>query len=101
MRIYEYMNNANDNGNEVVPNFIDHSDCGHFFNPADFSYVGARLSERVYVPSEVTELTRASLKTRCKIAGVMMKLVDEELVQMTNEEIDAIVDIFCNDRNIA
>ena len=100
MKILEYKMDANDNGNEIVPNFINHSDCGHFHNPANFSYVGIALSERVYVPFTVTELTRATLKTRCHTTGIMMELIDEELVQMTNEDINAIIDIFCDDRSI-
>lgn len=101
MKIFEYKNSANEAGNEIVPCFIKNSDCGHFHNPADFSYIGIGLSDRVYVPDSVTELTRASLKTRCYTAGVMMKLVNEVPTQMTNAEIDVVINSFCDGRNIA
>lgn len=105
MELLEYKMDANHEGNEIVPTFISRSDNGHFYNPSNYTYVGSRLSNKVKVPDSVTILTRISLKTRCKIAGVMMKLSDpndpeSQLVQMSNEEIDSVVDAFCNARGM-
>lgn len=105
MELLEYKMDANHEGNEIVPTFVSRSDNGHFFNPSNFTYVGSRLSERVKVPDSVTVLSRADLKTRCKIAGVMMELSDpndpeSELVQMSNEDIDTLIDAFCDARDM-
>ena len=99
MRIYEYKMDSNGQ-NEVVPGCIDHSDCGHFYNPANYTYVGVRFSDKVKVPDTMVELTRAALKVRCKIAGVMMQQVGESQVQMSDSDIDAAVDAFCDARSV-
>lgn len=104
MRIYEYKHDANDCGNEIVPCCISHSDCDHFYNPANHTFIGARLSDRVKVPDTMVELDKAGLLARCKIAGIMMKntgtMEEPVMTQMTDEEIAVIVDEFCAARSI-
>lgn len=100
MELLEYKMDANDFGNLIHPNWIDKTDCGHFYNPDNFTYVGVRLSNKVKVPESVTKLTKEELLIRCKIPGIMVLYVDEQPVQMTDEEIEVIVDQFCLDRNI-
>lgn len=103
--LLEYKMDANDHGNLIVPNWIDHSDCNHFYNENNHTYVGVRLSPLVKVPDSVTKLSKAQLIERLKIPGVMVYIEEVEgetvITQMTDEEIETIANQFCEDRDIS
>jgi len=102
--LLEYKMDANDHGNLIHPNWIDHTDCGHFYNENNHTYVGVRLSPKVKVPDSVAKLTKEQLITRCKIPGIMVNVeVDGEEVivtQMPDLDIEAAINQFCEDREI-
>lgn len=100
MEILEYKNDANNCGNAIVPGFVNPSDCGFFHNPANYTFIGTRLAAWVKVPDSIVKLSRSELKTRNQASGIMMKMVDDEPVQMTEQEINDAVDEWCNARNI-
>lgn len=100
MKALEYKMHANNEGNRMEPYFISKQVNGLYANPADYTMIGLSLGDDIYVPDEVTQLTRAELKTRCYQAGIMMKSVDNAPVQMSEEEIDAAINAFCDEHSI-
>ena len=101
MEILEFKFDANQEGNLVLPGFVNHQDGAYFYNPANHSWIGLRLCAEVKVPDSVVKLTRATLKTRCYASGIMMKEINGEPVQMTQAEIDSAIDAWCDARSIA
>lgn len=104
MKIVEYKRHLI-NGCIVDPEFIH---CGgHFFNPADSTWIGAILDETArlyYVPDGIVELTRATLIQRQQAihaASPFKKLLNPNdphgpRADFTDTDITNLVDDFLN-----
>lgn len=99
----EYKQEANFEGNAVVPGFISKQVNGRFLNESNYSMIGLRLAAWVKVPDSVSQFTRADLITRNRAAGLMKADPNdpEAQVAMSEAECDAASNAFCDEHDIA
>lgn len=99
MPVIEYKFQISETGRNVIPGYVE--DRGHWYNPADHTYVGwvkAEADREYWVPDTIEELTKAELVTRVlgMHAVTPMKVVNdnEEMteVDMTNDQVTATVE---------
>jgi hypothetical protein len=91
MPLVEFMMHAKRNGGHETPSFIRGS--ADYYNPNDNTYVGWVSDQRdFYLPETITILDRDTFCTRyLEVHGnrPFTKLVDDEEVEMTKEEVMA------------
>lgn len=97
MKAIEFKMHCNSEGNRILPYFVAKDKPTAF--ASGHKIIGLPIGDDVYMPTEVLQFTRAELKTRNRAAG-LMKLVDEELVAMSEAECDAATDAFCDAHGI-
>ena len=99
MPVIEYKFQISETGKNVIPGYVE--DRGHWYNPADHTYVGwvkAEADREYWVPDTIEELTKAEMVTRVlgMHAVVPMKAMgdDGEMteVDMTNDQVTAMVE---------
>lgn len=99
MPVVEYKFQISETGRNVIPGYIE--DRGHWYNPADFTYVGwvkAEADREYWVPDTIEELTKSEMVTR--VLGMHatnpMMAVDsdgtETDTQMTDSEVTTMVE---------
>ena len=94
--IIEYML-IREAGKKLAPSWVE--DGGYFSDPDNSTLIGwsPDLANRdYYVPDSVTELTRAELKTRVKAIDAIYPMLDADGNEMSDEDIDARVDAWCD-----
>lgn len=98
--ILEYKMDRSREGILVVPSWVE---CGGFmFNPANKTFVGFSPSVREYkIPDSVTNLTLAQAKTRAQTIHAATPFKDREGVDLTTEQVDAMVDAIVSENDIA
>ena len=100
MPVIEYKFQISETGRNVIPGYVE--DRGHWYNPADFTYVGwvkAEADREYWVPDTIEELTKAEMVTRVlgmHAADPIQKWDDsgDEPVgeDMTNDEVTTMVE---------
>ena len=99
MPVVEYKFQISETGRNVIPGYIE--DRGHWYNPADFTYVGwvkAEADREYWVPDTIEELTKAELVTRVlgmHAVNPMMAMDSDGTMSdtpLTNEEVTADVE---------
>lgn len=97
MAVAEYMLVMNSNGRMEIPGFI--GDRGHWYNPADNTYIGWIDDTReFYVPDTIVTLTKEELVQRQLTMHATTPMIKPDgepgadPVQMTDEEVRASVE---------
>lgn len=99
MPVVEYKFQISETGKNVIPGYIE--DRGHWYNPADFTFVGwvkAEADREYWVPDTIEELTKSEMVTRVlgMHAANPMMAVDsdgtETDTQMTDSEVTTMVE---------
>lgn len=86
----------------IVPAFIE--DGGYFNDPDNYTFVGTVLPEsdrEYYVPDSLLYLSKEELLTRVldiHSRYPMSKMVETESVLMTEEEVEEMVNQWCDER---
>ena len=99
MPVIEYKFQISETGRNVIPGYVE--DRGHWYNPADFTYVGwvkAEADREYWVPDTIEELTKAELVTR--VLGMHatnpIKAMDSDGsmsdTDLTNDEVTTMVE---------
>jgi len=99
MPVIEYKFQISETGRNVIPGYVE--DRGHWYNPADHTYVGwvkAEADREYWVPDTIEELTKAEMVTRVlgmHATNPMMAMDSEGVAtetQMTNDEVTTMVE---------
>lgn len=99
MPVIEYKFQISETGKNVIPGYVE--DRGHWYNPADHTYVGwvkAEADREYWVPDTIEELTKAEMVTRVlgmHAANPMMVMDSDGTVsetQMTDNEVTTMVE---------
>jgi FMN-dependent NADH-azoreductase len=99
MPVIEYKFQISETGRNVIPGYVE--DRGHWYNPADHTYVGwvkAEADREYWVPDTIEELTKAEMVTRVlgmHATNPMMAMDSEGVVTetpMTNDEVTTMVE---------
>ena len=99
MPVIEYKFQISETGRNVIPGYVE--DRGHWYNPADHTYVGwvkAEADREYWVPDTIEELTKAELVTRVlgmHAADPIMAADSDGTVsetEMTNDEVTTMVE---------
>lgn len=80
-----------------TPSWVE--DGGYFMDPDNHTLIGwsPDLTNRdYYVPDSVVELTRAELKTRVRDIDTRYPMLDEGGNEVSDADIDAMVDAWCD-----
>jgi len=99
MPVIEYKFQISETGRNVIPGYVE--DRGHWYNPADHTYVGwvkAEADREYWVPDTIEELTKAEMVTRVlgmHATNPMMAMDSEGVATetvMTNDEVTTMVE---------
>ena len=99
MPVIEYKFQISETGKNVIPGYVE--DRGHWYNPADHTYVGwvkAEADREYWVPDTIEELSKAEMVTRVlsmHAANPMMVMDSDGTVsetQMTDNEVTTMVE---------
>jgi hypothetical protein len=99
MPVIEYKFQISETGRNVIPGYVE--DRGHWYNPADHTYVGwvkAEADREYWVPDTIEELTKAEMVTRVlgMHAATPMNVVSDEGEitedDMTNDQVTTMVE---------
>ena len=99
MPVIEYKFQISETGRNVIPGYVE--DRGHWYNPADHTYVGwvkAEADREYWVPDTIEELTKAEMVTRVlgMHAATPMKAMDSDGTpsdtDLTNDEVTTMVE---------
>ena len=94
--ILEYML-IREAGVKLAPSWVE--DGGYFQNPDDFTMVGWSLdagSRDYYVPDTVIVLTRDTMNTRQLAIHAKYPMTDGDRNTLTNEQVTAMVNAWCD-----
>ena len=102
MKIVEYKLHANPDRTMTTPAWIKGG--GHFHNPDDHTIIAAMVDEEqvYYIPDTLTEYTVAELKARQLAIHAKypcQKLDGDDMVDMTDAEVEAQVDAWVTDNS--
>ena len=102
MKIVEYKLHVNPDRTMTAPAWIKGG--GHFHNPDDHTMIAVLADEEqvYYIPDTLTEYTVAELKTRQLAIHAKypcQKLDGEDSVDMTNTEVEAMIDQWVTDNS--
>jgi len=102
MAVVEYMFVVDDMGKRQIPGYV--RDRGHWFNEADFTYVGwVKEGRDFWIPDTLVVLTREQFTQRIlnmHAARPMMQPTnnpEEQPTQLTNEEVAAVAGAWYDD----
>ena len=99
MPVIEYKFQISETGRNVIPGYVE--DRGHWYNPADHTYVGwvkAEADREYWVPDTIEELTKAEMVTRVlgmHATNPMMAMDSDGTAsetEMTNDEVTTMVE---------
>ena len=97
--ILEYKQDRSVGGAKITPHWVE---CGGFMpNTSNFTFIGFSPSVREYkIPDSAIRLTVQECKDRMLSIHAQTPIRDIDDVEMTNAEVEAMVDAIINDNDL-